>query len=131
MQVRILLAEDNTINQKVALRMLEKIGHRIDVVASGLEVLSAIERQSYDIILMDVMMPEMDGLETTRFIRTHIEEGKQPYIIALTANAMMEDRDICIEAGMDNYISKPISREMLEEVIKVAVRNVRAAKPNC
>lgn len=114
-KVRILLAEDNTINQRVAIRMIERLGFRVDAVANGHEVLAAIQHIHYDIILMDVMMPEMDGIETTKQIRGL--SIKQPCIIALTANAMEEDRDKCIEAGMDDFISKPIKADMLETVL--------------
>lgn len=114
--IRILLAEDNAINQKVAVRMLDRMGYRVDVVASGLEVLSAIEQIQYDIILMDVMMPEMDGIEATRRIRSD-QNGAQPRIIALTANAMEDDRKQCMDAGMDDYLSKPIKPTMLEEAL--------------
>ena len=124
MPVKILLAEDNLINQKVAVRMLEKIGHRIDVVSNGREVVDLLKRVGYEIILMDVMMPEMDGLETTRHIRSKFPEKQQPYIIALTANAMTEDREKCLDAGMDDYLSKPIKRDMLKEVIDRAVFEV-------
>ena len=106
---RILLAEDNPVNQKVALHMLARSGYRADTAADGLEVLSAIRRQHYDIVLMDVQMPEMDGLEATRRIRAEQEAGKPvPWIIALTANAMEGDREMCEQAGMNDYLSKPI-----------------------
>jgi CheY-like chemotaxis protein len=106
---RILLAEDNTVNQKVALLMLGKNGFRADVAANGLEVLEAVERQPYDVILMDVQMPEMDGIEATRRLKqVEPDPSQRPWIIAVTANAMEGDREICIEAGMDDYISKPI-----------------------
>jgi CheY-like chemotaxis protein len=105
--LKILLAEDNTVNQKLALRLLEQMGYRADVAANGLETLKALERQPYDAILMDVQMPEMDGLEATRRIRD-LTDLKQPYIIGLTANAMQGDRETCLEAGMNHYIPKPI-----------------------
>jgi len=106
--LRILLAEDNTINQKVALLMLERLGYRADVAANGLEVLDALRRQPYDVILMDMQMPEMDGLEATRRILAGFPAEIQPFIIAMTANAMRGDREQCLEAGMDDYISKPV-----------------------
>ncbi|MCB0062429.1 MAG: PAS domain S-box protein, partial [Caldilineaceae bacterium] len=105
--LRILLAEDNLVNQRVALGFLSKHGYRADVAGNGMEVLAAMERQTYDLILMDINMPEMDGLSTTETIRAH-EGGPQPYIIAMTANAMYEDRKRCLDAGMNDYISKPI-----------------------
>ena len=106
--LRILLAEDTVVNQKVALLMLKKMGYRADVAANGLEVLSALHRQHYDIVFMDVQMPEMDGLETTQKILEKWDIHKRPYIIAMTANAMQGDREICLSVGMDDYISKPI-----------------------
>ncbi len=109
---RILLAEDNAVNQKVAMRMLERLGYRADAVANGLEVLQALKRQAYDLILMDVQMPEMDGLDVTRRIRA-MNAGCQPYIIAMTAHAMKGDREECIAAGMNDYVSKPVRMEEL------------------
>jgi CheY-like chemotaxis protein len=112
--VRVLLAEDNLVNQKVALHMLAAIGYRADLAANGLEVIQALDRQTYDVILMDVQMPEMDGLEATRHIvARQPDPTKRPWIIALTANAVQGDRDICLDAGMDDYISKPIKKEEL------------------
>jgi PAS domain S-box-containing protein len=112
--LRILLAEDNVINQKVATRILSQMGYRPDVVQNGLEVLSALERQKYDVILMDVQMPEMDGLEATRQVRELWTGTRRPWIIAMTANAMESDRQMCLKAGMDGYISKPVRIEALE-----------------
>jgi len=111
--LRILLAEDNATNQKLALRILDRLGYKADVAANGLEVLSALERQVYDVVLMDVQMPEMDGLETTRRIRADLHQSRQPQIIAMTANAMQGDREMCLAAGMDDYVSKPIRIEDL------------------
>lgn len=113
--MHILLAEDNPVNQKVALRMLERIGFSADVANNGLEALNALEQKTYDIILMDMQMPEMDGLEATRRIVDKYDESSRPYIIALTANAMQGDRERCIAAGMNDYISKPIRMEDLHE----------------
>ena len=106
---RLLLAEDNPVNQKVALHMLARIGYRADTAANGLEVVNAVRRQRYDIVLMDVQMPEMDGLEATRRIRAEQQAGRPaPWIIALTANAMEGDREQCVQAGMNDYLSKPL-----------------------
>ena len=113
---RLLLAEDNVTNQKLALRLLERLGYRADVAANGLEVLQALRRQAYDVVFMDMQMPEMDGLEATRLIRRDWERQRRPRIIAMTANAMKEDREACLAAGMDDYLSKPIR---LEELVRV------------
>ncbi len=107
-KARVLIAEDNPINQKVALVQLEELGYHAEVVPNGLAVLEALDRISYDIILMDCQMPEMDGYETARRIRTRSGNFRQPYIIAMTAHAMSGDSEKCLEAGMNDYISKPI-----------------------
>jgi signal transduction histidine kinase/DNA-binding response OmpR family regulator/HPt (histidine-containing phosphotransfer) domain-containing protein/PAS domain-containing protein len=111
--LRILLAEDNATNQKLALRLLGRMGYQADVAANGLETLEALKRQVYDVVLMDVQMPEMDGLEATRHIRREWPEAQQPHVIAMTANAMQGDREMCLAAGMDDYVSKPIRIENL------------------
>jgi len=116
--LRILLAEDNAVNQKLGLRMLERMGYRADVAANGLEVIEALGRQFYDLILMDVQMPEMDGLEATRAIRVMPSLSRQPRVIAMTANAMQGDREMCLAAGMDDYISKPIQVKELQRTIE-------------
>ena len=126
---RILLAEDNPVNQKVALHMLSRLGYRADVVANGLEVLDALKRLPYDIVLMDVQMPEMDGLEATRCIRANATpDSPGPWIIALTANAMEGDAQQCTDAGMNDYVGKPIKRQELETALARA-RDIVAKRP--
>jgi PAS domain S-box-containing protein len=115
--IRILLAEDNDVNKKVMSRMLRKLGYRADMASNGLEVLKALERQAYDLVLMDIQMPEMDGLEAANQIRKRWQAAEQPRIIALTAYAMEGDRDRCLEAGMDGYISKPVKMEDLKAAL--------------
>ncbi len=112
---RILLAEDNVVNQKVALQILQRLGYRADVAANGYEVLAALDQQPYDLVLMDVQMPEMDGLTAARQIMQRWPT-RRPRLVAVTANAMQGDREQCLQAGMDDYISKPIR---LEELIRV------------
>ncbi|NPV61864.1 MAG: response regulator [Methanotrichaceae archaeon] len=114
--LRILLAEDNIVNQKVMQKMLKKLGHRSDVVTNGLEALEALEGQTYDVVLMDVQMPEMDGIETARKIRERWQG--RPKIIAITAFALQGDRERCLAAGMDDYISKPVKLEELRAVLE-------------
>ncbi|MCX7018760.1 MAG: response regulator [Candidatus Sumerlaeota bacterium] len=120
---RILLAEDNIVNQRVALRILNNIGCHADAVANGLEVLAAIEKVPYDLILMDVQMPEMDGFEATAAIRQkEKEKGGHIPIVAMTAHAMKGDREKCIDAGMDDYVSKPVRPVELAEVLERTLR---------
>ncbi|HEX8060585.1 MAG TPA: response regulator, partial [Cyclobacteriaceae bacterium] len=109
--LRILIAEDNLINQKLTERVLSKLGYESKIVSNGKEVLEEVDRNKYDLIFMDIQMPEMDGLETTRTIRS--SGGNQPVIVAITANAMQGDREKCLEAGMNDYLSKPIKLELL------------------
>jgi PAS domain S-box-containing protein len=116
--LKILLAEDNVINQKVALRILEKMGFRADVSANGREVLSSIKKIKYDVILMDIYMPEMDGYETSQKIVEKYSHDERPKIIAMTANAMQGDKEKCLDAGMDDYVSKPIRVNELYKVLK-------------
>ncbi len=132
--MRILVAEDNVTNQKLALRLLERLGYRADVAANGLEVIAALKRQQYDVVLMDVQMPEMDGLETTRTIRRHWLQWNpglpRPSIIAMTANALKEDRLECLEAGMDDYLSKPIQVAELVEALECCQIDTGQADPD-
>jgi CheY-like chemotaxis protein/HPt (histidine-containing phosphotransfer) domain-containing protein len=111
--LRILLAEDNVVNQKVALRLLGQMGYRADVAANGLEAVEAVERQTYDLVLMDVQMPELDGFEASREINRRWPGERRPRIVAMTANAMQGDRELCEAAGMDDYVAKPIRVEEL------------------
>ncbi|MEL7534288.1 MAG: response regulator, partial [Bacteroidota bacterium] len=111
--LRILLAEDNLVNQKVAGRILSKIGYRIDIVANGLEAVEAVQRQTYDLILMDIQMPQMDGMQATQKIHEIIPADKLPYIVALTANALKGDKEQYLAIGMDAYLSKPIQIDQL------------------
>jgi PAS domain S-box-containing protein len=113
----ILLAEDNVVNQKVALRFLERLGYGADVASNGLEALEALERQPYDVVLMDVQMPELDGLAASRRICERWPPEDRPRIIAMTANAMPEDREACLAAGMDDYVAKPIRPDELAEAL--------------
>jgi CheY-like chemotaxis protein len=117
--LRILVVEDNAVNQKLALRLLGQMGYQADVAGNGLEAIEALERQRYDVVLMDVQMPEMDGLEATRQIRRQWPE-RPVRIIAMTANAMQGDREATLKAGMDDYISKPIR---VEELIRALERS--------
>jgi signal transduction histidine kinase/DNA-binding response OmpR family regulator len=116
--LRILLAEDNVVNQKLAIRLLEKLGYRADIAGNGIEALEALERQPYDLLLSDVQMPEMDGVEATRRILERWPEGERPWIVAMTAEAMAGDRERFLEAGMNDYVVKPIRIEELVTAIK-------------
>jgi signal transduction histidine kinase/CheY-like chemotaxis protein/HPt (histidine-containing phosphotransfer) domain-containing protein len=128
--LRILLAEDNSTNQKVALRLLERLGQSADVVENGREVLERLERERYDVVLMDVQMPQMDGLEASRAICARWPSGKRPRIIAMTAEAMLGDRERCLAAGMDDYIVKPVRLDELARALGRCVPSVdRGAEP--
>jgi CheY-like chemotaxis protein len=116
--LRILLAEDNTINQKVAVRILERLGYRADVAANGIEAVEALRRQRYDVVFMDVQMPEMDGLAATREICRLWPRASRPLLVAMTASAMEGDREDCLTAGMDDYISKPVDPETVQRVLE-------------
>ncbi len=116
--LRILLAEDNIINRKVAVQFLERIGYRVDIAADGLEVLEALQRRPYDVVLMDVEMPELDGFEAARRIHLTWSAAQRPRIIAMTAHALQGDRENCLAAGMDDYISKPLQLTELANALE-------------
>lgn len=130
--LNILIAEDNKINQKLAVNIIESLGYHPDTVENGLEVISAMKKKNYDMIFMDIQMPELDGYETTRHLHRTLESNQRPVIIAMTAFAMEGDKEKCIAAGMDDYISKPI---IIEEIVNVITRyggnrkSTRAEKP--
>ena len=128
--LRILLAEDNPVNQKLAIRLLERMGYAADVAGNGIEAMAAVERGDYDVVLMDVQMPEMDGLEATRQIRAGGLK-RSIRIVAMTANAMAEDREACLAAGMDDYVSKPIRVDALAGALVRAAESgtARTAPP--
>jgi CheY-like chemotaxis protein len=115
--LRLLLAEDNTVNQKLALRLLQQMGYRADLASNGIEAIESVQRQPYDVVLMDVQMPEMDGLEAARQITTRWAAAERPRIVAMTANAMQGDREMCLAAGMDSYLTKPIRVDQLVEAL--------------
>jgi CheY-like chemotaxis protein len=121
-----LLAEDNAMNQKVALRLLERLGYSADVASNGFEALAALERQPYDVVFMDVQMPELDGLDATRRICERWPQESRPYIVAMTANALPEDREACFAAGMNDYVAKPIRADELARALKLARPVTRA-----
>jgi len=118
--LRILLAEDNLVNQKLALRLLGQMGYTADVAVNGLKAIEAVEAKIYDLVLMDVQMPEMDGLEASRQITTRLSTSQRPRIVAMTANAMQGDREACIAAGMDDYVTKPIRVDALVAALMAA-----------
>ncbi|HEX2541368.1 MAG TPA: GAF domain-containing protein [Caldimonas sp.] len=116
--LRILLAEDNVVNQKLAMRLLQQMGYRADLAANGIEAVESVERQAYDVVLMDVQMPELDGLDATRRICARLSAGERPRIVAMTANAMQGDREMCLDAGMDDYLTKPIRVDQLVKALE-------------
>ena len=118
--LRILLAEDNRVNQKIALRLLDRLGYQADVATNGKEAVDALLLHPYNVVLMDIQMPEMDGLEATRWIRQNLPKGQEPYVIAMTANALSGDKERYLAEGMDDYISKPVQ---IEELIVVLERS--------
>ncbi len=115
--LRILLAEDNVANRKVTLKMLERLGYKADAVLDGHEVIKALERQQYDLVIMDIVMPKMSGFDATKEIRRRFPVSKQPKVIALTAFVIPNSREMCLEAGMDDYISKPVTMQELGKII--------------
>jgi signal transduction histidine kinase/ActR/RegA family two-component response regulator len=121
--LRILLAEDNAVNQKLAMRLLNQMGYHADLAVNGIEAIERIGREAYDVVLMDVQMPEMDGLEASRRITAQWPVGQRPRIVAMTANAMQGDREACLAAGMDDYVTKPIRVDaLMQALISVAAR---------
>ena len=119
--LRILLAEDNLVNQKLAMRLLQQMGYSADLASNGIEAIESIERQPYDVVLMDVQMPEMDGLEASRRITAKYKPQGRPRIVAMTANAMQGDREACLAAGMDDYVTKPIRVDALVQALLAAM----------
>ncbi len=116
--IKILLAEDDVLNRKIILAMLNKMGHKADVVKNGREVIETLEKEFYDVIFMDIYMPGMTGVEVTKYIRECFPKEKQPVIIAITGGALNGDRDDCFGAGMNDYIHKPVTKEKLCEALK-------------
>jgi CheY-like chemotaxis protein len=115
--LRVLVAEDNAVNQIVLLKMLERLGVHADLVTDGSQAIEAVEENRYDLVLMDVEMPGVDGLEATREIRASLPAGRQPIIFGLTAHATTEYRDICLAAGMNGYLTKPLEADNLRDLI--------------
>jgi CheY-like chemotaxis protein len=109
----VLVAEDNTLNQKIVVRMVRSLGCSVDAAANGLEVIDAVQRRHYHVVLMDIRMPDMNGLEATRFIRQQLPADQQPRIFALTAGIGPEDRQACFDVGMDGFVAKPVVLEQL------------------
>jgi CheY-like chemotaxis protein len=116
--MNILIVEDNTMNQKLILRIMKIVGEEADIANNGVEALNAVLKKKYDIVFMDVQMPEMDGYEATRRIRSDVSQAHQPVIIAMTANALQGDSDKCIEVGMNDYMSKPVLIEEVKRIMK-------------
>lgn len=124
--LRVLLVEDNRVNQKLALRMLEKMGFAAELAENGLQAFETVQARPMDLVLMDMQMPVMDGLQATRLIRAEIAADLQPVIIAMTANAMEEDRNACLEAGMNDFITKPISIQVVQDKLRYWFEKDRA-----
>jgi len=112
-----MLAEDNVVNQKLAMRLLQQMGYRADLASNGIEAIECVERQTYDVVLIDVQMSEMDGLEASRRITARYRPEERRRIIAMTANAMQGDREACLAAGMDDYVTKPIRVDALVQAL--------------
>jgi CheY-like chemotaxis protein len=130
LSLRILLAEDNPVNQLLATRLLDKFGHKVQVANNGKEALALLEKHGFDVVLMDVQMPEMDGFETTARIRTREQAtGQHLPIVALTAHAMKGDRERCLQAGMDGYVTKPIQTQELLDTLEALVRRREPPPP--
>jgi CheY-like chemotaxis protein len=115
--LRVLVAEDNVVNQRVVLMLLEKLGVKADLAKDGSQAIAAVMENHYDLVLMDVQMPDVDGLAATREIRSRLPEGRQPVIFGLTAHATTEYRDICLTAGMNGYLTKPLERQKIQDLI--------------
>jgi len=124
----ILIAEDNIINQKLIERILNKLGYKTDMVSDGAQVFDMLSMKNYNVILMDIRMPEMDGYEATQLIRKMAIE--QPYIIAMTANALSSDKEECLQMGMNNYIAKPMSLDEIVKILKIAASFVKERNEN-
>jgi CheY-like chemotaxis protein len=118
--LRILLVEDNVVNQKLAMRLLSQMGYRADLASNGIEAIECVERQPYDVVLMDLQMPEMDGLEASRRIAAKYKPSERPRIVAMTANAMQGDRELCLAMFMDDYVTKPVRVEALVQALMLA-----------
>ena len=123
---QVLVVDDNPVNQKVAAKMLEKLGCRVDIAGNGMEALAAVCRHQYPLVFMDCQMPELDGFETTRLIRSQEKPGEHLPVIAMTANAMEGDRESCLTAGMDDFISKPIITSELKKILARWVPRVKS-----
>jgi CheY-like chemotaxis protein len=129
-RLRVLLAEDNVVNQKVATLLLERLGQQPRVVSNGQEALDALAHEDFDLVLMDMQMTVMDGLEATRRIRGQLPPDRQPRIVAMTANALVEDRAACLEAGMDDHLAKPVRAEELEDaLLRAGSRRTAVSEP--